>query len=91
MGRMLSSITELVEYEGLFQEGPMNHRPFLRSAIKVVSDFRIGDFDRHSRKRSMWACLAFQVENDYIAIRLNLKSVLKANELYSFKQGTCIC
>ena len=25
----------------------MSHRPFLRSAIQVVDDFRIGDFDRH--------------------------------------------
>ena len=28
----------------------MSHRPFLRSAIQVVGDFRIGDFDRHSSK-----------------------------------------
>ena len=42
---MKRSITELGEYEGLFQEGPMSHRPFLRSAIQVVGDFRIGDFD----------------------------------------------
>ena len=26
----------------------MIHRPFLRSAIQVVSDFRIGDFDLQS-------------------------------------------
>ena len=26
----------------------MSHRPFLQSAIQVVGDFRIGDFDRHS-------------------------------------------
>ena len=45
--RMLSSITELGEYEGLFQEGPICHRPFLRSAIQVVGDFGIVDFDRH--------------------------------------------
>ena len=28
----------------------MIHRPFLRSAIQVVGDFRIGDFDLHSFK-----------------------------------------
>ena len=26
----------------------MSHRPFLRSAIQVVGDFRIGDFDLQS-------------------------------------------
>ena len=29
----------------------MIHRPFLRSAIQVVSDFRIGDFDLQSGAR----------------------------------------
>ena len=49
MWRMQSSITEFIgEYEGLFQEGPMSHRPPMRSAIQVVGDFRIGDFDLQS-------------------------------------------
>ena len=30
----------------------MIHRPFLRSAIQVVGDFRIGDFDLQSLKGS---------------------------------------
>ena len=42
---MSSPITELRQYEGLFQEGPMSHQPFLQSAIQVVGDFRIVDFD----------------------------------------------
>ena len=29
----------------------MIHRPFLRSAIQVVGDFRIGDFDLQSLPR----------------------------------------
>ena len=28
----------------------MIHRPFLRSAIQVVGDFRIGDFDLQSER-----------------------------------------
>ena len=34
----------------------MIHRPFLRSAIQVVGDFRIGDFDLQSYQHPLTRC-----------------------------------
>ena len=54
----------------------MIHRPFLRSAIQVVGDFRIGDFDLQSSvlPEPKSSCLPF-LRGDLCLVQLALKGI----------------
>ena len=57
----------------------MIHWPFLRSAIQVVGDFRIGDFDLQSFFYATEHCLQFS--NFEINLNINYKKLIKKKKM----------